>query len=167
MELYTLIPTLFHPWSWHWFYIYWAWPGSKAGSRVVIQLHCSGQSWSKSSCSGTTHCIARHMSPPSHAARSLAFGDVPFVSIDALFFIMNTRLYSEHNFNLIEVLYSCWKIFFRRLWGFCAAMRSLPKPHTLPSSFKHRSHHTKTRGLLWQTTRSLCGGLGGAWLSTP
>lgn len=114
------------------------------------------------------HCPPRHQySPPSHAARSLAFGDVPFFSIDALFFIMNARFYSEHNFNSIEVLYSCWKIFFSRLRGFPAAMRSLPKPHTLPASFKHRSYRTKTRGLLWQTTRSLCGARGGAWLSTP
>lgn len=52
---------------------------------------------------------------PPCVTKFLDFGDTIFVSIDALFFIMNTRLYSEHDFNLLEALCSSWKFFFSQL----------------------------------------------------
>jgi hypothetical protein len=87
-----------------------------------------------------------HYFLPASVMKFPAFWDMAFVSTDALFFIMNTRFYSEQDFNLIEALYSCWKFSFSQLWDFPIVTESLPNSHSISSLFKYGFYQTKSKG---------------------
>lgn len=84
---------------------------------------------------------------PSCVAKFPAFWDMPFVSIDALFFIMNAGFYSEHAFKLIEALWSYWTLFPSPFQDFPTSTRHWPCSTRFPPCFSIADDTT------WATTR--------------